>query len=894
MFVDWLEDDYQSAVLCGVTDAAEQLEANVLCFAGGGLDSPERVGSQRNRTYALATASNIDALIVIAGSLGNYVGIDGLRQFLRRFGTIPICSIAVPLPGVPSVLVDNARGMRDAIEHLIVQHGFRRIAFIRGPEANSEAERRFRVYRETLELHGVPFDPKLVTVGDFHRAAGMAAVEQLLGLGRQRIDAVVAASDYMALGAIDALTAAGYRVPNDIAVVGFDDIDEARFASPPLTTVRQPLYEQGLQAANIACAMLRGVHVEGHVTLHTELVTRRSCGCFSQSGALSMPAPGLAPNSTLRGAIAQRMERILADMDQALRGLGRSLQVDWHQRLLDAFLLDLEGCSESLFLAAIEEGLQLVTQKGGDGSVWQDVISAVRRHCLSCISIPSEHLRAEELWQQARLVVAGVVERVQAQQRLEAERWIRVLSETNERVITTFDVVSLAAALAEQLPRLGIQSCYLSLYEDGIGSDYESHIVDGAGQGTGNKAGNCVAIGADGAWTRTARLILAHDSGRVLANDWVGRVFAAHSLLPVGLELFERRTTYIVEPLFFKEHQLGFALLEMGPRQGVIYEALRDQLSAALKGALLVQEVVEKDSERETLMQALERRAKELGDAYTALKRNQEMLVSAEKMASIGRFTASIAHEMNTPVAAVRAALVELEKRVDEYQASVGDTEVTLSDHLEIIEEMRTALRLATNASARAADFVGSIKNQTRDTGTKERIVFDTVATVRESLLLLGHALRKGNCRVEFCPSALSIDIKGAPGRLGQVVTNLVTNAIDAMSPVGGTIAISLLAELRQVTLQVSDSGPGVPAALLSQIWEPLFTTKPFGQGTGLGLTIVREIVAGVFGGTVTCCCPPEGGAVFTVVLPRELDQEFAAAAEENGCFMSNGAQSRT
>ena len=845
LFVDWLEDDYQTAVLCGVADAARQQDANVLCFAGGGLDSPDRFAFRRNRTFDLATANNIDALIVVAGSLGNHVGPEGVSEFLRRFGAIPTVSIAVPLSGMPGVLVDNARGMRDAIDHLIVHHGYRRIAFVRGPEVNEEAERRFRVYREALATHGLTFDPGLVTMGDFHRHSGMVAVHQLLGLGRQRIDAIVAASDYMALGVIDGLEAAGYRVPSDVAVVGFDDIDEARFASPPLTTVRQPLYEQGLQAANIACAMLRGVHVEGHVTLHTELVTRRSCGCFSQGPSPSIPVPAGPPNPVLGQAVARRRERILGDMNQALRGLAHSLSVDWHVRLLDEFMAEMEGRKGVGFLTALEDGLRQVTQKGSDGSVWQDVLSALRRQLLPCFTDLGEKARAEEMWQQARLLIASVVERVQAQQRLEAERWVRILSETNERVITTFDVVSLASALADQLPRLGILSCYLALYENGDGV-------------TGN-----------------ARLILAHDNRRRLGNEWIGRVFQARRLVPEGLTLSENRSAHIVEPLFFQDHSLGYVILEMGPRQGVIYEALRDQLSAALKGALLVQEVVEKDRERQALMETLERRAGELEEAYTALKRNQEMLLSTEKMASIGRLTASIAHEMNSPVAAIRAALVELEKRVAEYRASVSDAEVTADDHHEIVGEMQQALQLATSAAARAADFVSSIKNQTRDTGKKERIVFDAVANIRETLLLLGHSLRKGNCQVELRTSGDVIELHGTPGRLGQIVTNLVTNSIDAMSPKGGTIEIELIKELERLVLRVSDVGPGIAEDILERIWDPLFTTKPFGHGTGLGLTIVREIVTADFGGSVEVATRSAGGAVFTVTVPT-LEVEVA------------------
>jgi len=114
-----------------------------------------------------------------------------------------------------------------------------------------------------------------------------------------------------------------------------------------------------------------------------------------------------------------------------------------------------------------------------------------------------------------------------------------------------------------------------------------------------------------------------------------------------------------------------------------------------------------------------------------------------------------------------------------------------------------------------------------------------------------------------------TIDLVGPPGRLGQVVTNLVTNAIDAMTPLGGgTINLSLETREGQVVLRVSDRGQGVAEEIRHRIWEPLFTTKPFGHGTGLGLTIVRDIVSGDFGGSVDFEARPEGGVTFTVVFP--------------------------
>ena len=844
--VDWLEEDYQQAVLGGIVDSSIQHDCNLICFAGGGLRSPNRFGLERNFVYDLAGPETVDAILVMAGTLAHAVGAEAVSQFCHKYRPQPMCSVAIAVPGVPSVLVDNARGMRDAVVHLIVHHGFRRIAFIRGPQTNEEAERRYRVYREVLQEFEIAFDPALVLIGDFQRSSGVAAVHQLFDENEGRFDAILAASDIMALGAIDALTARGARVPDDIAVVGFDDVVEARFASPPLTTVRQPLYEQGVQAMESVLEQLQGSSGRQRLTLHTELVLRRSCGCFSQSATAYQES--LIPVSQLNhtSTVAQVRPLALSAMQHASRGL-RTTAPDWNARLFDAFLADLEGGDSSRFLGILEELLRQDRAKGSDASTWQNVVTALRGQLLPCLSANNQtRTTAENLWQQALLLITGVVERVQVQHRLEAEQWVRVLSETNEAVITTFDVSALTSSVAEQLPRLGIQSCYLALFEDPSTCD-------------------------------RARLIMAHDNQRPLPSGLIGCVFESRKLVPEQLLPTNRRTSYIVEPLFFKQQRLGYALFEMGPRQGIVYEALRDQISAALKGAMLVQEVIDKNTEREQLLNALGKRAAELEQAYVALKENQQKLLASEKTASIGRLTASIAHEMNSPVAAVRAALLELDRLVTEYHESVTDPEVTTADHREIANEMQQALRLASGAAERAADFVRSIKNQTRDIGHKEQIHFDAVANVRDALLLLGHSLRKANCVIDINASSDSIDLVGPPGRLGQVVTNLVTNAIDAMTPSGGgTINLCLEARERDVILKVSDRGHGVADEIRARIWEPLFTTKPFGHGTGLGLTIVRDIVTGDFGGSVDFESRVDGGVTFTVVFPTALGGEAA------------------
>jgi signal transduction histidine kinase len=242
----------------------------------------------------------------------------------------------------------------------------------------------------------------------------------------------------------------------------------------------------------------------------------------------------------------------------------------------------------------------------------------------------------------------------------------------------------------------------------------------------------------------------------------------------------------------------------------------------------------------------------ELELAERTLKENQDILMVSERMASLGRLAAGIAHEMNTPLAAVRAALAELLKLVHEYEESAGDKDVTPQDHREIAKEMLDAVNLAEKASERVAAFVRSIKLQTRDLSTKESRRFNLVAVIRETVLLLSHSLRAANCSVVFEPPSEVIEMWGPPGRLIQVVTNLVTNAIDASSAKGGgAILIRLGLSSGGIELRVQDHGIGIARENMSRIFEPMFTSKPVGQGTGLGLTIVRDIMTSDFNATI-------------------------------------------
>jgi signal transduction histidine kinase len=327
----------------------------------------------------------------------------------------------------------------------------------------------------------------------------------------------------------------------------------------------------------------------------------------------------------------------------------------------------------------------------------------------------------------------------------------------------------------------------------------------------------------------------------------------------------DRSYTVVAMPLAFKNEQFGIILLEVDPSQSTAYDELRGQFGAAF-------ERMERERELVFLHEAQRERADEIERAHAALRENQEKLLLAESMASLGRLTAGMAHEMNTPLAAVRAALGELLLLIDEYKASIDAPDVNAQDHHEIAKEMLSSAKLADSAAQRVAGFVRSIKAETRDLSSQDHRRFDAVQVIRDALLLLNHAARNANCTIELEAERPSMQLFGSPGRFVQIVTNLVTNAIDAsVDKGGGPVTLRLSGKDGTLELRVADRGTGIAPENMEKIFEPMYTSKPFGVGTGLGLPIVRDLTTGHFNGTVELESVVGSGTTFVLTFRDHL-----------------------
>ncbi|MBW0157656.1 sensor histidine kinase [Sedimentimonas flavescens] len=271
-----------------------------------------------------------------------------------------------------------------------------------------------------------------------------------------------------------------------------------------------------------------------------------------------------------------------------------------------------------------------------------------------------------------------------------------------------------------------------------------------------------------------------------------------------------------------------------------------------------------------------------LEKGHEALKSTQAQLVRNEKLASLGRLLAGVAHELNNPISFVYANAHALERYAGKFETyfeqvqsgASRDELIALREDLKLdreVRNLREAVRGAREGAERVRDIVEDLRRLSAD-GTGEMVVFDLVETAQVAANWVSRGARKSvDVRFSGLPA---LRVRGRPGHIQQVVMNLVQNAFDALEGrEGAHIEIGAEVDGGRAQLYVRDNGPGVPPEVAQTIFDPFFTTKPVGRGTGLGLSISHKI-AEEHGGRLRLCPDAQGGACF------RIDLELAEGAQ--------------
>ncbi|MEE1802085.1 substrate-binding domain-containing protein [Streptomyces sp. JV176] len=586
----------------GALAAAERDDVNLICFPGG----PLRHGDvPRSALYELVGPARLDGVVCWSSTLGLPASGERAERLMRQLAHLPVVSLNQPLSGQEDTLtVDSYAGMREAVGHLVVHHGRRRLACIRGPLANPVSQERYRAYAAALGRHQVPHERALSCAAvDFGAGAGASAMRVLIearGMAPGTdFDAVVACSDVLAADALRFLRARGVRVPEDVAVVGFNDSPEARLSDPPLTSVALPFAELGALAVDTLVARLRGTRPPARTAVPGTLVVRRSCGCHSPlvspgrgdgTAASGTTADGTTAHGTAHAApvpVRRPTEaELFAPLPRAAQGLAAAFHADTLRASTrragvpraGAVPQRREGDPVGVFLPLLERLVGAHVRTAEDVAAWDGALARIRGPVIATLPAP-RRARGELLLGRARLMVAE-----QAHRLLEYERWAQGqqsqrLRELGTDLTTVVDVEALTDVLERHTAAAGMPRCRLVLHDE-----------------TWRRAERPVRGLARVLLTRGERPTRGEPFVRGRGAPPADAAFPASLLLPDQLLPGAGRFTLVLEPLHIGDDHLGFAVFDAGTareagRAGSLYRALGDQISAALKGIRLFDEV---------------------------------------------------------------------------------------------------------------------------------------------------------------------------------------------------------------------------------------------------------------------------------------------------------------
>ncbi|MBN2736740.1 MAG: substrate-binding domain-containing protein [Spirochaetales bacterium] len=564
-FCPKLDGHCENRIWAGVADYAASNNIDLICFPGEGLRSSRNFEYQANVLYELARGGQIDGLIIHSKAIGATTDQNLLTDFCLSYHPLPVVSIGFQVQGIACVQSDNSIGMRQLLDHLITYHQYRYFAFINGPETGMNPVLDYLSLSSLLKEHAIEFQPQMIYNGNFHQESGAQAVEYFLSIAKLPVDVIVAANDAMALGAMEALQAKGVSVPGQLAVVGFDNISSSRYCTPPLTSVSQPNYELGRQS--IALLHDRYLSRPGVklVQLASHLVIRQSCGCFHHdSSVASFTFKKKAENRPFLNQDCV-LDILLEPASQALdfaayrdpQGVKRL----WIESLVRAFFYDLEHHQSDSFITTLNDLLRLLVIKKRDIFVWHKILTILVDCFLNFELERPVWLKAQYLWDKARVLIGEVAQRNLGYELMESERLNRRLWEIGNALIASFDLEKLMEVLDQMVKALEIEFCVFSVYCD----------IDNP--------------------LKNARLLYLFTKQRgrcFFDNDYI---YPSNQIVPLEFQEQAIGINMIVLPLFFQTEQLGFVCLHLTKIDSSVFDVLRQQISSTLKGAGLMREI---------------------------------------------------------------------------------------------------------------------------------------------------------------------------------------------------------------------------------------------------------------------------------------------------------------
>ncbi len=932
----------------GVVDAVRRRNANLFCFMGGTLPTrgqpllrvPYPQTLPAFSFFSLANSPRLDGLITWGGSRAGFgMNLDDaeMEEFIAPYRRLPIVNYEGRIAGAPSVVTDTRQGMSALMEHMIERHRRRRIVFIRGPLRHWESEERFLAYQETLRQYGVPFDPGLVCqASQWGKIVGAEAMHILIGSRRMRpgvdFDAVIGSEVDYAVGALQTLQEYGVRIPEEVAVAGFNDHLDAQTLGLPITVMAKPFYEAGVVAVDAILDLINGKRVPDLIHVPARLIVRQSCGCWSLA---CLTRAGDAATITPTAPVEPSGDFLIAQMVRLRESLDATAERSWLDALIDGMspgAPDRVNQRQDQFWSAFEHELSRKRTRQ-EMAQWHDLVSELLYLVAAALDRPDRLPQASLVFlQRVRLALAQERERARIELRTTTIEQAHALLEISQSMLITQDVDHLLEMLAQRLPELQIRDCHLVLFDDFPNTTMREAPERG-------------------------RVVLALRDGRKLPLPPEGIQFPNRQIAPETLLRDRQQYALVVNPLFFGLRDFGFMAVQVGPREGRVYQMLAQEISSALQSVFLWRDYRQSEYARRASEARLHTLIEHMPVALWAKDPDGRYMMQNSILR--GLMSSDSQADQDADINAVQAEWTPYESRAWEGRTVAfehtllvqgqprlfkqiiapvrvdGEVTAILGLMFDITEQRNSeeslrAAKEAADQARRAAEAANRAKsvflsNISHDLRTPLNSILGYAQILHGDPALPAHAqnslrvirssgehllsliddlldlakIEAGKIRLHLSPfdisamlasigdmmqerasarnlafvreiASLPRQVVGDEKRLSQVLVNLLSNAIKFTRQGKVMLKVDAASDrLHFVRFQVIDTGIGIAPEHLEIIFKPFeqVDDQIRDEGTGLGLTIARELVA-LMGGTLQVESAPGAGSRFWFEIP--------------------------
>ncbi|MBN1697138.1 MAG: response regulator [Spirochaetales bacterium] len=807
VLINWLHGYFGKLFFAGIKRAAEENNINLIVFQGSEIgytnpSTPYTFGNNDysyNIIYEYVNRDLLDGLIIF-GPVFTMLSHEKIMDFLSGFNGIPMVVTGIKAVNIPSIRIENKTGMKKLITHLIRDHRYEKIAYISGPEQHEEAIERLQAYREVLTSFNKTVDENNIIYCNFSSYSGFNAMKILLEDRGLHPDAVAAANDDMAYGAIRYLQSNGIKVPQDIAVTGFDDAEDLHYFDIPLTTVKHPIYETGVNGILHLRNILENKNRTEDIILPTYLIRRESCGCFNKRNTPGDCRENVISEIAGKKIGKKRIKEILIDTITELL-TPFVIKKDYLHFWIDemkAFLNRPDPGEHSMnrFLASLENILLHTIEHHIDGTLWQHIISLLSSSLFAVSGTEHLHPDVERFLHDIRITVANHSMWQQGSLFMKKRKEDLIFQKLSQNCYRVFSLDALTETLSVELPHTGIKSFYIILYEE---------LFD-------------VDLYNKGLLPEKARLLMAYKNNEMMSI--VGELFFSPKLLiPKKFLPYENQFCLLVKPLYFEQTHFGYFIIQTTDIDTNHYAKFQFIISSVLNGVHII--IKQKLAERELELQKIQ------------LERANIKLKSYDQAKN--EFMANMSHEIRTPLNAIMGLNQLLNKT-------------------ELNEKQKDYIRKIQSSSQNLLSIINDILDFSKiEAGelTIESIPFNIYQVIDKITNYVGVNLFDNNVDFIFdISNSVPVSLVGDPLRLEQILLNLTSNALKFTKKGEVVLSISAIKKTRKAVVlefKLSDTGIGLTEEQSRKLFRKFSqadssTTRKFG-GTGLGLAICKALI---------------------------------------------------